>query len=148
MQGCTTGFLIFSFPSLSRPREHCLSDTLKGQHHEWQLDRNLKPSEALGSTMLYVGGLVCGEERAESAELSSESRSWLIAEDECLSKASSLPGKNEEALSREMEHTICPHFDLNPRKIPISTKRHQCQKNRLNSPAKMGSPCFYFTIRV
>lgn len=33
---------------------------------------------------------------------------------ECLSKASSLPGKSEKALAWEMEHTIGPHpFDLN-----------------------------------
>lgn len=80
VQGCTTGFFIFSFPSISRPREHCLRDTLDGKDHEWQLVPNQKHNEGTSSTILYVGWLV-HESRASKPQfkkqLLNNIRGWV-----------------------------------------------------------------------
>ena len=105
------------------------------------------------SATLYVGYCIlvgwCMQNKEQVSKTQFKKQLLNSIKGECLSKASSLPGKSEKALAWETEHTICPHFfDLNSQKIPISSKRHQCQQRRLNSSIKLWSPCFYFIIRV
>ena len=143
----------FSFPSFIRLREHGLRDTAEGEGHEWQLVPNQKHNEGTWSAMLYIGYCIlvgwCMQNKEQVSKTQFKTQLLNSIKGECLSKASSLPGKSEKTLAWEMEHTICPHFfDLNSWKIPISSKRHQCQQRRLNSSIKLWSPCFYFIIRV